>query len=186
MKLFTGSVTAMAVLLGLGAIGWIWGRGPSPAVVYAADGGPSVTVAGPLPLPVTPTANKPVQISQGLQTGTPGVSIALYIVPAGKRLVVKYFSSQAAVAPGIAANQFGLTVVDPKNPGIAIFAHTIPPASSSSCGFCAPNQLIVASQPIRTYVEAGQELLATANFSGPIGANGSVFASISGYLVNAE
>jgi hypothetical protein len=56
----------------------------------------------------------------------------------------------------------------------------------SSCGFCAPNQLIVASQPIRMYVDAGQQLLATANFSGPIGANGSVFASISGYLVNAE
>jgi hypothetical protein len=58
MKLFTGWVTAVAVLLGLGVI-WIWGRAPRGAIVHAAEGGPSVTVASPLPLPVTTTASQP-------------------------------------------------------------------------------------------------------------------------------
>jgi hypothetical protein len=181
MKLFTGSVTAMAVLLGLGAIGWTWGRAPSAAVVHAANGGPSVTVDGPLPLPVTTTAIQPIQVTQFGQTNAPGTNLVLYVVPAGKRLIVEHFSSEALVAAGTLLSRYALNVANnPQDPGTASFSHFIP-APSPPCGACP----IVVSQPLRIYVEAGQALVANVGFTGVIGPTASVFVSVSGYLVNA-
>ncbi|HEY7338901.1 MAG TPA: hypothetical protein VH639_28690 [Bryobacteraceae bacterium] len=181
MKLFTGSVTATLVLFGLGAFGWICGRGPSGAVVHAANGGPSVTVEGPLPLPVTTTATQPIQITRFGQTNAPGINLVLYVVPAGKRLIVEHFSSEAVVASGTTLDRYALNVANnPQDPGTASFSHFIP-ASAPPCGTCA----IVATQPIRMYVEAGQALVANVGFTGVIGPTASVFVSVSGYLVNA-
>ena len=179
MKLFTGSVTAMAVLLG--AIGWTWSRAPSAAVVHAANGGPSVTVDGPLPLPVTTTVIQPIEITQFGQANGPGTNLVLYIVPAGKRLVVEHFSSEANVASGTTLDRYALNIANnPQDPATASFSHFIP-APAPLCGTCP----IVSSQPIRMYVEAGQALVANVGFTGVIGPTASVFVSVSGYLVNA-
>jgi hypothetical protein len=182
MKLFTGSVTAIAVLISLGAIGWIWGRGPSPGIVHAAGGGPSVTIESPLPLPVTTTTVQPIQVGQFGQTNTPGFNLVLYVVPTGKRLIVEHFSSDASVMSGTLVSRYILGIAnDPQNPGTESFSHFIP-APAPLCGTCP----IVVSQPIRMYVEAGQALVANVGFGGVIGPTASVFVSASGYLVNAQ
>ncbi|HEY7390693.1 MAG TPA: hypothetical protein VH640_19405 [Bryobacteraceae bacterium] len=186
MKILTGSLAAMAVLLGLGAMGGIWEGGPAAAVVHAADGGPSTPAASPLSLPVTATVNQPVQVTQGGIVSGPA-NFVLYTVPKGKRLIVEHFSSEAGMQTGTTVNRYILGVAnDPNNPGTVSFNHFIAPSFSSPCGTCVAGQVeVVASQPIRMYVEAGQALVVAVTFSGPVGANAFVFLSASGYLVNA-
>lgn len=129
MKLFTGWVTAVAVLLGLGVI-WIWGRAPRAAIVHAAEGGPSATVVSLLPPPVTTTASQPVQVIGGGTVSGSGVFV-LYVVPKGKRLVVEHFSSEAGMMSGTTVNRCILGIAnDPRNPGKLNFDHFIPPSFS--------------------------------------------------------
>ena len=182
MTFFTRSVMIVAVLLGLANIGWILERSTNAVTVHAAGGGPSVTLEGPLPLPVTTTATRPIQVTQFGQTTAPGINLVLYVVPAGKRLIVEHFSSEATVTSGTIVSRYILGVAkDPQNPGTASFSHFIS-AFSPACSTCA----IVASQPIRMYVEAGQALVSNVAFTGVIGPTASVFVSASGYLVDAS
>ncbi len=136
---------------------------------------------------VTVTTNQPVETGKGFSLGQfTGQPVVLYVVPTGKRLVVEYFSSEVGVASGTTVDRYALSVAnDPNNPGAEAFTHFIPPAFSSPCGACVPGTtLVVASQPIRLYVEAGQGLVAGASFSGAIGSNAFGFYSFSGYLVD--
>jgi hypothetical protein len=127
----------------------------------------------------------PVQASGG-GTVTGPTNFVLYVVPTGKRLIVEHFSSEAGMASSTTVNRYILAVADdPNNPGFTSFAHFIAPASSSPCGTCFPNEVeVVASQPIRMYVEAGQALVVNITFSGLVGANAFAFFGVSGYLVN--
>ena len=113
----------------------------------------------------------------------------LFVVPAGKRLIVEHFSSETFVASGTAVVRIVLGVDPNPNPNVpSIFIHFIAPTYSVPCGVqcAAPGQVIfVASQPVRMYVEAGQALIANVDFSAAVGANTVFAAGFSGYLVNA-
>ncbi len=101
MKNLMKPLLVIAVLVGLGVIGPVMDR-RSSVVALRADGGPSVTIGSPLPLPVTATVTQPIQVEQaigaGHLTGLSGIFV-LYVVPAKKRLVVEHFSSDVGVAP---------------------------------------------------------------------------------------
>ena len=182
MKFFTRSVIIITGLLCLANVGWILERSSNAVIVHAASGGPSVTIEAPLPLPVTTTVLQAIQVTQFGQTTSPGINLVLYVVPAGKRLIVEHFSSEATVTSGTMVSRYVLGVAkDPQNPGAVSFSHFIS-ASSPPCGTCAS----VASQPIRMYVEAGQALVSNVAFAGVIGPTASVFVSASGYLVDAS
>ena len=85
-------------------------------------------------------------------------------------------------------NRYLLSVApDPGNPSTINFAHFIAPAFSSPCGTCASGQVeVVASLPIRMYVEAGQALVVAIAFSGSVGPSAFAFFSVSGYLIDAN
>ena len=181
-----------------------------------ASGSAPVTIVGPLPVPVsgsttvsgtvaasqngtwnvgingTPTVsvttNQPIETNVSEQVTGLGGRFTVFTVPPGKRLVVEHFSSEALVATGVTVTRYLLgTAPDPNVPGVTNFTHFIPQASSSPCPTCEPNMVtIVASQPIRMYVEAGQGLVAGVAFSGSAGTGGVVFFSVSGYLVDAH
>src|SRR5262249_51838199 len=122
-----------------------------------AIGGTTVTIDGPLPLPVTTTESQPVQGVTGL-IGAPANGVAntpnvvLYTVPAGKRLIVEHFSSKVDVVSGVAVSSYNLgAAVSPDAPPITgpNFSHSIPPASNTPCSICGSlgGSVSVASQP---------------------------------------
>jgi hypothetical protein len=94
-------------------------------------------------------------------------SAQLYVVPAGKRLVIEFFSAEIFAAPPL---RFALAVGDPATPGISNMIHFIPP----------PAQGIAIAQPMRMYVDAGQSV--TVFVSSTVA--GSCAVSVTGHLVN--
>jgi len=150
------------------------------------SGTPTATLGAPLPLPVTQTAKQPVQVEAGGAISGPA-NFVLYVVPIGKRLVLEHFSSETAVAAGITVNRYILGIApDPNSPGVSTFSEFVAPAFSSPCGTCAPGQVeVVASQPIRMYVDAGKALVVNVTFSGAVGPGAFFFGSASGRLIDA-
>src|SRR5260221_2448150 len=72
------------------------------------------------------TANEPVQATVVAHPTGPTNSV-LYVVPAGKRLVVEHFSSEVGVAAATTVNRLGLGVAsDRSNPGNDRFAQFLP------------------------------------------------------------
>ena len=172
--------------------------------VYAKQ---DVTIAGPLPLPVTgdvtvingptepvPTrdvdnpARQPIQAEAvaGSGTLTGPANFVLFTVPAGKRLVVEHFSSEVGIDQTASVNRYVLGIApDPNQPGNSTFGHFLAPSYHSPCGTCgAGTELFVASQPIRMYVDAGNALVVNIAFSGSVGSNGFGFFRVTGYLVD--
>jgi len=149
---------------------------------------PTVVLGSPIPLPTIASIRQPIQVEGGGPVTGPGLNSTLYVVPAGKRLIVEHFSSEAGMASGITVSRYLLGVApDPGNPGTVNFAHFIAPNSSSPCGLCVAGQVeVVASQPIRMYVEAGQALVVGVTFSGSVGPSAFAFLSVSGYLIDAN
>jgi hypothetical protein len=121
-----------------------------------------------------------------LGTLTGPANFVLYTVPAGKALVVEYFSSQVGIASGTSVNRYLLGIAnDPQNPGMGVFAHSLAPIYHSLCGTCAGvTELFIASQPIRMYVGAGHALVVNITFSGDVGDYGFGFFAVTGYLVD--
>ena len=155
---------------------------PSPA--HATDK-VLVTNRTSRPVPVTATVNEPVQaISEASLSGP--TNVVIYVVPAHRRLVVEHFSSELGVASTTSVNRYSLGVAsDPSMPGGVRFSHFIAPAFSSPCGTCVAGQVeVVASQPIRMYVEAGEALVVNVTFSGPVGPDSFGFFSVSGYMID--
>jgi len=155
------------------------GVSPADAKVHViVDNAPSEAV------PTTVTVNQPVQAEGGGALAGPA-NFVIYTVPAGKRLVVEHFSSEVGVASTTTVNRFGLGITNPSSPGSFRFSHFIPPAFSSPCGTCVPNQVeVVTSQPVRLYVEAGEALVVNVTFSGPVGPDAFGFFSATGYLID--
>jgi len=141
------------------------------------------------PVPVKTLVEEPVQATGGGFFGGPGrgFNFLVYTVPAGKRLVVEHFSSEMGVPATRSVNRLTLGVApDPALPGAVRFAHYLPPSYSSPCGTCAPGEAeVIASQPVRMYVEAGEGLVVNVTFSGDI-ADPSAFGffSVSGHLID--
>ena len=158
-----------------------------PAGAQAKEKKSDVVVTNPSsrPVPVTSTVNQPIQAEGGgLLTGPS--NFVIYVVPAGKRLIVEHFSSEVGVAAATTVNRFSLGIaVDPSSPGGVRFSHFIPPDFSAPCGTCSPGQVeVVASEPIRMYVEAGEALVVNVVFSAAVGANAFGFFSVTGYLID--
>jgi hypothetical protein len=145
----------------------------------------TLTVASSPALAKT-AANEPVQATVVAHPTGPTNSV-LYVVPAGKRLVVEHFSSEVGVAADTTVNRFVLGVApDPSTPGGTRFAHFLPPNFSAPCDTCSSGQVeVVASHAVRMYVEAGEALVVNIVFSAAVGPNAFAFYSVSGYLVDA-
>jgi len=145
----------------------------------------TLTVGAP-PVLAKTAGNEPVQVTVVAHPTGPTNSV-LYVVPAGKRLVVEHFSSEVGVAADTTVNRFVLAVApDPSTPGNNRFAHFLPPTFSSPCGTCASGQVeVVASHAVRMYVEAGEALAVNITFSAAVGPDAFAFYSVSGYLVDA-
>ena len=141
---------------------------------------------GPPPALAKTAGNEPVQVTVVAHPTGPTNSV-LYVVPAGKRLVVEHFSSEVGVAPDTTVNRFSLAVAaDPSTPGNVRFSHFLPPNFSAPCDTCSSGQVeIVASHAVRMYVEAGEALVVNIVFSAAVGPNAFAFYSVSGYLVDA-
>jgi hypothetical protein len=141
---------------------------------------------GPPPALAKTAASEPIQVSAVAHPTGPTNSV-LYVVPAGKRLVVEHFSSEVGVAPDTTVNRFSLGVApNPSTPGGVRFSHFLPPTFSSPCGTCASGQVeVVASHVVRLYVEAGEALVVNITFSAAVGPDAFAFYSASGYLVDA-
>ncbi len=135
-------------------------------------------------------AHQPVQASRAAPSGTitGADNFVLFTVPEGKRLVVEHFSSEVGIASTASVNRYSLGIApDPDVPGNVTFAHFIPPSYHSPCSICGSgNELVVASQPIRMYVNSGKALVVNITFSGAVGDSAFGFFAISGYLVNAQ
>jgi hypothetical protein len=138
MQSLQNRLTIVGGLIVLGSIGTVMNHGFSTGALRAADGGPTVTIGGPLPLPTmaaqggvwnvgitgtpnvavanSPTvvvddAREPVQrttfvtVHAGTEPGTvpaPGTN-PIFLVPAGKRLVIEYASAECngTYGPGV-------------------------------------------------------------------------------------
>jgi hypothetical protein len=166
MKIFTQSIMVIAIMLGSGLPG---------------------SVAHAQPAVMTVPAYQPAQgiTSQMIPVGSfvSNPNLVLFVVPAGKRLIVEHFSAETAVASGISVNRFFLAAA---NPNTAL--HFIAPTYNAPCGgqcTVSGQTTVVASQPIRLYADAGQQLIANVAFSGGVGAGTLFAASFSGYLVDA-
>src|SRR5204862_5504556 len=88
---------ALGAVITLGAIGNL--MNPSKAVGQGPPGGLAVNLVNPLPVPVR-TVSEPFEpvLTRGSCNGSSpasGCNADLYTVPAGKRLVIEYFSSTA-------------------------------------------------------------------------------------------
>jgi hypothetical protein len=131
------------------------------------------------------TAKEPVETTADTQLAGP-TNTVVYVVPAGKRLVVEHFSSEVGLSATTQVNRFALVVApDPNTPGHGRFLHFLPPSFSSSCGTCSSGQAeVVASQAVRMYVEAGEALVVNITFSGEVGPNAFASYSVSGHLVD--
>ena len=162
------------------------GLAPGSSVSIANT--PTVILGSPIPLPTTASIRQPIQVQGGGSVTGLGLNSTLYVVPAGKRLIVEHFSSEAGMVSGTTVNRYLLGVAPvPGNPGTINFAHFIAPTFSSPCGSCVSGQVeVVASQPIRMYVEAGQALVVAVALSGSGGPSAFAFLSVSGYLVDAN
>jgi hypothetical protein len=162
--------------------------GLAPGSSVSITNTPTVMLGSPIPLPTTALIKQPIQVEGGGSVTGLGLNSTLYVVPAGKRLIVEHFSSEAGMVSGTTVNRYLLGVApDPGNPSTVNFAHFIAPTFSSPCGTCASGQVeVVASQPIRMYVEAGQALVVGVAFSGSVGPSGFAFLSVSGYLIDAN
>jgi hypothetical protein len=113
---------------------------------------------------------------KGVGVGTLNTPTAVFTVPAKKRLVIEFFSAEAFVSSGETVSRFFLSTHPAGSPlGLAEFTHFIGP---SSHGPSFGQELFLASQPLRMYVKAGDELVANAVGDG----TGGAFMSVSGYL----
>lgn len=133
--------------------------------------GPDVTVVNPGSNPVQARdvdnpAFQPFQASVVASFNSPTV---VYVVPAGKRLVVEFFSSEIFAASP--TRYFVSVAADPTQPGNVLMTHFFPP----------PSPGIAIASPIRLYVAPGQALV--VNPAGNATGN-CCFISITGYLVN--
>jgi hypothetical protein len=168
MRIFTKSIVAIAIVLGMSLPGWVAHAQP---VVNATKFQPVAQSAF-----VTVTAGNSI-----------GTSQTLFVVPAGKLLIVENFSSQTLVSSGASVARIFLGVFNP-NATFSVAAHTIAPSYTAPCGvFCSLSgeEIFVSSEPVRLYATAGQRLIANVAFSGAVGAATFFGPSFTGYLVNA-
>jgi hypothetical protein len=195
-------------LIVLGSIGTVMNHGFSTGALRAADGGPTVTIGGPLPVPTmaaqsgvwnvgitgtpnvavanSPTvvvddAREPVQrttfVTVPPNAGTePGPVAAhgtntIFLVPAGKRLVIEYASAQCngTYGPGVPGQGTGIypdavTVYLTTQVGNTFVNHFLPFARSNTF-FNGARELganfVSVGNVVRLYADPGTNVLAS-------------------------
>ena len=135
-----------------------------------AQGGPRVTIDGPLPLPVTPVAQTLFSFAASDIS-----SSVKYTSPADKRSIVEYVSGQCRLPTQGTTLSLGAKLFLPSPASGTI--HLVPTLQLGGA--------FVYSQLVKLYVEPGKDLLFGVDYGGS-GLNGTapncdVF--ISGYLV---
>lgn len=117
-----------------------------------------------------------------LPDGVSGIWEDAAQVPTGKRLVIEF----AAVVAGSAEPGHNIVVIlqDSPNSNAGLLRATIRPAAFLDAG--GQRTDLVASQPMRTYIDAGRHLVVFVGRTGGIGYDGGIFGSvaISGHLVD--
>jgi hypothetical protein len=167
MRIFTKSVVAIVIVLGMSLPGWVAHAQP---VINATGFQP---VAQPASVMVTAGTSVSPQAT-------------LFVVPAGKLLIVEHFSSQTLVSSGTSVARIFIGVTNPGTGTVA--AHSIAPSYTAPCGVFCPlsgEEIFVSSQPVRLYATAGQSLVANVAFNGAVGADTFFNPSFTGYLVDA-
>ncbi len=159
-------ITSVTARAGLGFLMMLmvadlsWGLGSTP-----------VTVVNPVSAPVQArnVDNPAFQPFQAITVAPFNTPTVLYVVPAGKRLTVEFFSSE--VFNQNPTRFIIASAADPTQPGSVLMTHFLPPPSSG----------IAIASPLRLYVDPGQALV--VNPAGN-GAGNCCFISITGYLIN--
>ena len=173
---------ALGAVVTLGAIGIL--MNPKNAVGQGPPTGLAVRLVNPLPLPVQAVSAPFEPVSANGNCGglalNPICTANLYTVPAGKRLVIEYFSAGANL-PSVGDTARASLAVTP-SPGGAnfLFLPHLPPttASPSGGGFTTGGQAVkLYAGPLATIDAQG---LRSAGSSGLFAFN---FGMI-GYLVN--
>ena len=138
---------------------------------FSWAGGPDVTVVNPAsdPVQARDVDNPAFQPFHAMTVAAFNTPTVLFTVPAGKRFVVEFFSSEVF---GPSPTRYLVSIAaDPAQPGNVLMTHFFPPPSSG----------IAVASPLRLYVSAGQALV--VNPAGSSAGN-CCFVSITGCLVN--
>jgi hypothetical protein len=148
-------------------------------------------VAASKPVPVPPVPDKPTEIqpvsivaSEDFGANEFANSLAVYTVPAGKRLVIQYVSGEAGLPAGQAITRQIVGVSDPSQPLNDLSDVFLPTSSSVPCtGGCGGDQALVINQAVTLYAEAGQQINLSVARNGSTG-TGFVLMDVIGYLVD--
>ena len=156
------------------SVGTFMNHGRSAGAVRAADGGPTVTIGAPLPVPVRNIDEKariPYQQSGAIPCNSGLCDLAFLAVPAGKRLVVEHVSANVNPNPGVGVN------------GVFL---------EGACGFCvwslpghslATPELVAVNEQVLAYFESGTTPFVRVAWSATTN-TGAFQAVISGYLID--
>jgi hypothetical protein len=156
-----------------------------PQQAAAQQGGPKVTIGGPLPLPVT-NVDEPLRTPYQVDidcTGAFGGCPANYSVPTGKRLVIQHISARVRVAQGSQPEVVLFSGFETAG-NIAVQVELKTEALSEGGG----NATSIVSQPVVAYAEGAiNNKLQLSSWSGgtlsPAG-NVALSGTITGYLID--
>ena len=156
-------------------VGTVMNNGRSADAARAADLGPTVTIAGPLPVPIRNSDEKgriPYQQSGGTGCNTGLCDLAFPSVPAGKRLVIEHVSANVNPNPGIG-------VIGVFLEGASGFSYWSLPGHS-----LATPELVSVNEQVLAYFESGEIPFVRVAWNSPTTNTGAFQAVISGYLVD--
>lgn len=139
----------------------------------AAGGGPSVTIDGPLPLPVHDAPSQPFQVQVNCNPSTIGTCVTtVYTVPAGKRAVIEYASASAFVGVG---HRLLVNVSTTVN---SVAVRNLLP--STELNNAATDDVLQVGQQVKWYADPGTQISAFLSSSNPSTMN----ITLNGHLVN--
>jgi hypothetical protein len=170
MRNFGGfAYTAGGFIVLAGAIVLITSRPASSTTGYSYV---QVTNGTTDPVPVkdlNSPAQQPIQFTLSPYSGVSNEAQASYTVPAGKRLVIEYYSAQLTQYP---SGGYAYMYLDNTAGGNASSWKVIPPASTT----------VPVNQQTRMYADSGTAVVADVTQSSGTSCGGNLI--VSGYLVN--
>jgi hypothetical protein len=114
-------------------------------------------------------AQQPIQFTLSPSSGVSNDAVASYTVPAGKRLVMEYYSAQLTQYP---SGGYAYMYLDNTAGGNTNYWKVIPPSSTT----------VPINQQTRMYADAGTSVTAEVTQSSGTSCGGNI--NVSGYLVN--
>jgi hypothetical protein len=171
-------------MIALGAVVMLGGMGilmnPSKAVGQGPPGGLAVNLVNPLPVPVRTVSElfQPVLVSGSCNGTSPasGCTADLYAVPAGKRLVIEYFSAFANLPSAGDSARVNLQISTNLR---TLYLPLFPPAAPGVIS----GAFTSGGQAMRAYAEPFEVVSGHSLRSAGAGSFAFVY-EMSGYLVN--